>query len=44
MEPGRRPLLIPPSRWPVRWRLAGVSAGLTFLILLIFALGVGRLV
>src|SRR5215212_9174910 len=32
-----------PKRWPVRWRLAAVSAGLTFLILVIFALVVGRL-
>jgi len=32
-----------PKRWPVRWRLAAVSAGLTFLILIIFALVVGRL-
>jgi len=32
-----------PKRWPVRWRLAAVSAGLTFLILVIFALIVGRL-
>jgi signal transduction histidine kinase len=29
--------------WPVRWRLAGVSAGLTLLILVVFALVVGRL-
>ncbi|MFL5871556.1 MAG: ATP-binding protein [Solirubrobacterales bacterium] len=33
-----------PRRWPVRWRIAGVSAGLTLLILLVFALVVGRLV
>jgi signal transduction histidine kinase len=32
-----------PRRWPVRWRLAGVSAGLTLLILLCFAVIVGRL-
>ena len=30
-------------RWPVRWRIAGVSAGLTLLILVGFALVVGRL-
>ncbi len=30
-------------RWPVRWRLAGVSAALTLLILVAFALVVGRL-
>jgi two-component system, OmpR family, sensor kinase len=29
--------------WPVRWRIAGISAGLTLLILLCFALLVGRL-
>src|SRR5215213_6503248 len=33
-----------PRRWPVRWRIAGVSAALTFLILVVFALVVGRLV
>ncbi len=38
-----RPLLLSPSRWPVRWRLAGVSAALTFVILLVFALVIGRL-
>jgi signal transduction histidine kinase len=32
-----------PKRWPVRWRLAAVSAVLTFLILVIFALVVGKL-
>src|SRR4051794_7107342 len=32
-----------PKRWPVRWRLAAVSAVLTFLILVIFAGVVGRL-
>ncbi len=32
-----------PSRWPVRWRLAGVSAVLTFVILLTFAAVVGKL-
>ncbi len=32
-----------PRRWPVRWRIAAVSAGLTLLILLAFALIVGRL-
>ena len=31
------------DRWPVRWRIAGISAGLTLLILLCFALVVGRL-
>jgi len=33
----------PFHRWPVRWRIAGISAGLTLLILLCFALIVGRL-
>jgi two-component system, OmpR family, sensor kinase len=33
-----------PSRWPVRWRLAAVSASLTLLILVCFAAVVGRLV
>jgi two-component system, OmpR family, sensor kinase len=32
-----------PKGWPVRWRLAAVSAVLTFLILVAFALVVGRL-
>jgi signal transduction histidine kinase len=35
--------VLTPKRWPVRWRLAAVSASLTFLILVIFALVVGRL-
>jgi signal transduction histidine kinase len=30
--------------WPVRWQIAGVSAGLTLAILVMFALIVGRLV
>jgi two-component system, OmpR family, sensor kinase len=38
-----RPLLLSPARWPVRWRLAGVSAILTFVILLAFAAVVGKL-
>src|SRR3954451_8563746 len=32
-----------PKGWPVDWRLAAVSAGLTFIILVVFALVVGRL-
>jgi two-component system, OmpR family, sensor kinase len=32
-----------PKRWPVRWRLAAVSATLTLIILVVFALVVGRL-
>ena len=43
MGSGARPFMLSPSRWPVRWRLAGVSAGLTFAILLVFAAVVGRL-
>ena len=35
--------LLSVRRWPVRWRLAGVSAGLTLLILVVFALVVGQL-
>jgi two-component system, OmpR family, sensor kinase len=40
----RRPIWLVPNRWPVRWRLAAVSASLTLLILLCFAFVVGRLV
>jgi two-component system, OmpR family, sensor kinase len=36
-------LLLSPRRWPVRWRIAAVSAGLTLLILVVFAIVVGRL-
>src|SRR5436190_4565489 len=35
--------VLTPKRWPIRWRLAAVSAVLTFVILVIFALVVGRL-
>ena len=38
-----RARFLAPKRWPVRWRLAGVSAGLTFVILLAFAAVVGKL-
>jgi two-component system OmpR family sensor kinase len=41
-EEGRRAILRP-STWPVRWRLAVASAGLTLAILLIFAGVIGRL-
>jgi two-component system, OmpR family, sensor kinase len=41
--PPRRPYLLSPHRWPVRWRLAAVSAVLTFVILLAFAAVVGKL-
>jgi two-component system, OmpR family, sensor kinase len=33
--------LLHPSTWPVRWRLAAVSAGLTLAILLIFGIVIG---
>jgi two-component system, OmpR family, sensor kinase len=35
--------VLSPKRWPIRWRLAAVTAVLTFLILVIFALVIGRL-
>jgi two-component system, OmpR family, sensor kinase len=38
---GRR--LLHPRSWPVRWRLATVSAGLTLLILLLFGGGIGQI-
>ena len=38
------PVLFSPRRWPVKVRLAVVSATLTFVILLCFALVIGRLV
>ncbi|HYH62096.1 MAG TPA: hypothetical protein VD766_09540, partial [Solirubrobacterales bacterium] len=40
---GRPWMLKAPSHWPVRWRIAAVSAGLTFVILLMFAAVVGKL-
>jgi len=40
LRPG---LLLRPARWPIRWRLAGVSAGLTLVILIAFAAVVGQL-
>lgn len=43
MSAERTPRRLSPVRWPVRWRIAGVSAGLTFAILVIFAFAVGRL-
>ncbi len=39
----RLPDLFRPNRWPIRWRLAGVSAGLTLVILIGFAAIVGQL-
>jgi two-component system OmpR family sensor kinase len=38
---GRR--LLRPRSWPVRWRLATVSAGLTLLILLLFGGAIGQI-
>jgi signal transduction histidine kinase len=35
--------MLAPRRWPVRWRLAAVSAGLTLVILIGFAFVVGQL-
>lgn len=31
-----------PSRWPIQWKLAAVSSGLTFVILVAFGLAVGQ--
>jgi two-component system, OmpR family, sensor kinase len=42
-RPERLAAALTPKRWPVRWRLAAVSAILTFLILVMFAVVVGRL-
>ena len=42
-RPERLRSALTPKRWPVRWRLAAVSAVLTFLILVMFAVVVGRL-
>jgi two-component system OmpR family sensor kinase len=36
-------VILAPRRWPIRWRLAAVSAGLTLAILIVFAVVVGRL-
>ncbi|HEY5708865.1 MAG TPA: HAMP domain-containing sensor histidine kinase [Solirubrobacterales bacterium] len=38
-----RGLLRKPGTWPVRWRLAGVSAGLTLVILLVFGAVIGQM-
>ena len=43
MAERRRRRALAVRRWPVRWRLAAVSATLTMLILLVFAFVVGRL-
>jgi two-component system, OmpR family, sensor kinase len=34
--------LLRPRSWPVRWRLAAVSAGLTLAILLVFGIAIGQ--
>jgi two-component system OmpR family sensor kinase len=39
----RWPARLRPNNWPVRWRLAAVSAGLTLAILLVFGAVVGQL-
>jgi two-component system OmpR family sensor kinase len=36
------PARLRPSSWPVRWRLAAVSAGLTLVILLVFGAVIGQ--
>jgi two-component system OmpR family sensor kinase len=38
-----RPSRLNPKRWPVRWRITAVSAGLTLIILVCFAVIVGTL-
>ncbi|MDX6601818.1 MAG: two-component system, OmpR family, sensor kinase [Solirubrobacterales bacterium] len=38
----RWPARLRPSSWPVRWRLAAVSAGLTLVILLVFGAVIGQ--
>jgi two-component system, OmpR family, sensor kinase len=38
----RWPQKLRPGSWPVRWRLAGVSAGLTLVILLVFGAVIGQ--
>jgi two-component system OmpR family sensor kinase len=42
-SPPRQRRLVNPRTWPVRWRLAAASAGLTLAILLIFAAVIGHL-
>jgi signal transduction histidine kinase len=39
---GRGRRLLHPRSWPVRWRLAAVSAGLTLAILLVFGVAIGQ--
>ncbi len=40
--PGLWRRLLHPRSWPVRWRLAAVSAGLTLAILLVFGAAIGK--
>lgn len=42
LGPSWWPSRLRPSAWPVRWRLAGVSAGLTLAILLAFGAVIGQ--
>ena len=42
-RPRHRGRRLRPRNWPVRWRLAAVSAGLTLIILIVFAAVVGQL-
>jgi two-component system OmpR family sensor kinase len=39
----RLPRLLHPRAWPVRWRLAAVSSGLTLVILLLFGGAIGQI-
>jgi two-component system, OmpR family, sensor kinase len=36
-------VILHPRKWPVRWRIAATSAGLTLAILLIFGVGIGKI-
>ncbi|HEX5609402.1 MAG TPA: ATP-binding protein [Solirubrobacterales bacterium] len=41
--PGWLPRFARPRSWPVRWRLAAVSSGLTLAILLVFGIAIGEM-
>jgi len=43
LGPSFWPAALRPNNWPVRWRLAAVSAGLTLAILLVFGAVIGQL-
>ena len=44
IRPGARlRRLLHPRSWPVRWRLAAVSSGLTFVILVLFGIAIGQI-